>query len=68
MLENHKESKKRAIKMLDNIIGVEEASEILKLSPGSIKNMCAAKKLPCKKIGKTWILDKSKLKNKKQTS
>lgn len=47
--------------MLDNIIGVEEASKILKRSAGTIKNMCAAKKLPCKKIGKTWILDKSQL-------
>jgi excisionase family DNA binding protein len=47
--------------MLDNIIGVEEASKLLKLSPGYIKNLCAAGKLPAKKIGKTWVLDKSKL-------
>lgn len=47
--------------MLDNIIGVEEAAEILGLSPGTIKNMCAAGKLNCKKIGKTWILNKEEL-------
>ncbi len=46
---------------LDNIIGVDEAGEILGLSPGSIKNMCAAGKLNCKKIGKTWILNKEEL-------
>lgn len=47
--------------MLDNIIGVEEAAKILGLSPGTIKNMCAANKLPAKKIGKTWVIDKTKL-------
>lgn len=54
--------------MLDNVIGVEEAAEILKLSPGSIKNMCAAQKIPCKKIGKTWILDKKELEIKNKQS
>lgn len=48
-------------KMLENIIGVEEAARILSLSPGTIKNMCADRKLICKKIGKTWILDKTNL-------
>jgi excisionase family DNA binding protein len=47
--------------MLENIIGVEEASKLLKLSPGYIKNLCAANKLPAKKIGKTWVIDKTKL-------
>lgn len=47
--------------MLENIVGVEEAATILGLSPGTIKNMCAAGKLTAKKIGKTWILDKTKL-------
>ena len=46
---------------LENIIGVEEAGKILQLSAGTIKNMCASDKLPCKKIGKTWILDKNLL-------
>lgn len=44
--------------MLENIIGVEEAAKILNLSPGTVKNKCAAGELPAKKIGKTWVLDK----------
>lgn len=48
--------------MLENMIGVEEAANILGLSPGTVKNMCAAGKLPAKKIGKTWIIDKTLLK------
>ncbi len=50
---------------LDNIIGVEEAAEILGLSPGTVKNKCAAGDLAAKKIGKTWVLDKTKLEAKK---
>jgi len=46
---------------LDNIIGVEDAAKILNLSPGTVKNKCAANELPAKKIGKTWLLDKTKL-------
>lgn len=44
---------------LNNIIGVEEASQLWGLSPGYIKNLCAANKIKCKKIGKTWIIDKT---------
>jgi excisionase family DNA binding protein len=51
--------------MLNNIIGVEEAARILGLSPGTVKNMCAEGKLECKKIGKTWVLDKNNLEVKK---
>ena len=51
--------------MLENIIGVDEAATILELSPGTVKNMCAAGKLKCKKIGKTWILNKEDLQVKK---
>lgn len=47
--------------MLDKIIGVDEAGKILGLSPGTIKNMCAAGKLYCKKIGKSWVLTKEEL-------
>jgi excisionase family DNA binding protein len=49
------------LSLLENIIGVEEAAAILGLSPGTIKNMCAAGKLTGKKIGKTWVLDKTNL-------
>jgi len=44
---------------LSNIVGVEEAAKILGLSPGTVKNKCAAGELPAKKIGKTWVLDKT---------
>ncbi|OUC01068.1 DNA-binding protein [Bacillus thuringiensis serovar medellin] len=43
---------------LDMIMGVEEASERWGLSSGYIKNLCAEGKVMCKKIGKTWIIDK----------
>jgi hypothetical protein len=56
-----KKSFKEVVGLLENIIGVEEASAILGLSPGTIKNMCAAGKLASKKIGKTWVLDKTNL-------
>ena len=45
--------------MLNNIMGVDEAATLWQLSPGYIKNLCAADKIKCKKIGKTWIIDKS---------
>jgi hypothetical protein len=42
--------------MLDNIIGVDEASKLWGLSPGTIKNYCASGKIIAKKIGKTWVI------------
>lgn len=45
--------------ILDNIIGVEEAARLWRLSPGYIKNLCASGKIKCKKIGKTWVIDKT---------
>lgn len=50
---------------LSNIVGVEEAAKILGLSPGTVKNKCAAGELPAKKIGKTWVLDKTMITDKK---
>ncbi|PFE03802.1 DNA-binding protein [Bacillus sp. AFS023182] len=44
-----------------NVIGVHEAASILKVSPGHIKNLCATGKIVAKKIGKTWVIDKSRL-------
>ncbi len=44
---------------LDMVMGVEEASEQWGLSSGYIKNLCAEGKILCRKIGKTWIIDKS---------
>lgn len=45
--------------MLENIIGVDEASKIWDLSPGYIKNLCAEGKIKAKKIGNTWVIDKT---------
>ncbi|PFF00505.1 DNA-binding protein [Bacillus thuringiensis] len=45
-----------------NTIGVNDAAIILNVSPGHIKNMCAEGKIVAKKIGKTWVIDRSRLK------
>lgn len=45
--------------MLENVIGVEEAARIWGLKPGYIKNLCAEGKIKAKKIGKTWVIDKT---------
>lgn len=47
---------------LHNVIGVHEAASILNVSPGHVKNLCAAGKIIAKKIGKTWVIDRSMLK------
>ncbi|WP_259418310.1 helix-turn-helix domain-containing protein [Bacillus toyonensis] len=46
---------------LCNVIGVNEAASILNVSPGYVKNLCAQGKILAKKIGKTWVIDKSRL-------
>lgn len=44
-----------------NVIGVNEAASILKVSSGHVKNLCAEGKIVAKKVGKTWVIDKSRL-------
>ena len=44
---------------LENVMGVQEASELWGLSAGYIKNLCARGKIKARNIGKTWIIDKS---------
>ncbi|HDR6318306.1 TPA: helix-turn-helix domain-containing protein [Bacillus thuringiensis] len=44
-----------------NIIGVNEAASILNVSPGYVKNLCNEGKIVAKKIGKTWVIDRSRL-------
>lgn len=44
---------------LHDVIGVEEAAKLWGYSPGTIKNMCAQGKIRCKKIGKTWVIDRN---------
>ncbi|PFK47606.1 helix-turn-helix domain-containing protein [Bacillus cereus] len=46
---------------LHNVIGVNEAAPILNVSPGYVKNLCAEGKVVAKKIGKTWVIDRAKL-------
>ncbi|WP_144489091.1 helix-turn-helix domain-containing protein [Bacillus thuringiensis] len=46
---------------LSNVIGANETASILKVSPGHVKNLCAEGKIVAKKIGKTWVIDKSRL-------
>jgi excisionase family DNA binding protein len=45
--------------VLNKIMGVDEAAELWGLSSGYIKNLCAEGKIQARKIGKTWIIDKS---------
>lgn len=45
--------------LLDKVIGAEEASQLWGLSSSYIKDLCAKGKIKCKKIGKTWVIDKS---------
>ncbi|PFC53259.1 DNA-binding protein [Bacillus cereus] len=47
---------------LHNVIGVHEVASILNVSSGHVKNLCAEGKIVAKKIGKTWVIDRSKLK------
>lgn len=47
---------------LYNVIGVNETASLLNVSPGHVKNLCARGKIVAKKIGKTWVIDKSRLK------
>ncbi|OUB10361.1 DNA-binding protein [Bacillus thuringiensis serovar yunnanensis] len=48
-------------RLLRNAIGVKEAASLLNVSPGHVKNLCAEGKIVAKKIGKTWVIDKSRL-------
>jgi hypothetical protein len=45
--------------VLDQIMGVNEASERWGLKPGTIKNLCAARKILSRKIDNRWIIDKN---------
>ncbi|MEC2869297.1 helix-turn-helix domain-containing protein [Bacillus bombysepticus] len=46
---------------LSNVMGVNEVAAILNVSPGHVKNLCAEGKIVAKKIGKTWVIDRSRL-------
>jgi hypothetical protein len=51
--------------MLENVIGVKEASLLWGLEPSYIKNLCAEGKVISKKIGNTWVIDKNQVNPKK---
>lgn len=44
--------------MLDRVIGVEEAAKLTGYKEGYLKNLCAAKKIPAKKVGNVWVIDR----------
>ncbi|MEB4819646.1 DNA-binding protein [Bacillus thuringiensis] len=46
--------------VLDNVIGVNDAHLISSLSPGHIKNLCAAGAIESKKIGGTWVINRER--------
>lgn len=45
---------------LDNVISVNDAHLISDLSPGHIKNLCAAGTIESKKIGGTWVINRER--------
>lgn len=45
-------------KMLDYIISTKEAAELTGYKEGYIKNLCADKQLPSKKLGNVWAIDR----------
>lgn len=46
------------MKNLENIMGVDEASKLWGLHPGTIKNLCADGVVIAKKIGNTWVIER----------
>lgn len=44
------------MKLLEEIMGVKEASELWGLSPDHIKRLCRDGKLIARNIGNTWII------------
>lgn len=50
----------KAYAALDNVIGVNDAHLISSLSPGHIKNLCAAGTIESKKIGGTWVINRER--------
>jgi len=53
---------------LCNVIGVHDVASILDVSPGHVKNLCAQGKIVAKKIGNTWVIDKSMLEKQRRVN
>lgn len=60
-LKSINDEKEKMNGVLHNVIDVHEAASILNVSPGHIKNLCAQGKIVAKKIGNTWVIDRSRL-------
>lgn len=54
--------------ILDKVMGVNEAAELWSLSPGTVKNLCAAGKVIARKIDNRWIIDKNQPSPSRKTS
>jgi excisionase family DNA binding protein len=46
---------------MEEFLTVEEAAVVLKVSPQTVRNELAARRLPGKKIGKEWRLSRTAL-------
>ena len=44
------------INPLDQIMGVQEAAQLWRLSADHVKTLCRQKKVIARNIGKTWII------------
>lgn len=42
--------------MKSTLIDISKASEILKITPQQVRNLCRSNKLPCEKISGSWVL------------
>ena len=42
--------------MHSTLIDINKASELLKITPQQVRNLCRSKKLPCEKISGSWVL------------
>lgn len=43
-------------KMQSTLLDINKASELLKITPQQVRNLCRNKKLPCEKISGSWVL------------
>ena len=56
MQSNEGNGMEKYTKLLDQIMGVEEAAEKWNLSKGHIKTLCRTKVIPAKKLGRDWAI------------
>ena len=49
--------------MASTQVDINKASELLKITPQQVRNLCRDKKIPSKKIGRSWVLDEREVCN-----